>query len=58
MAEKAPKAARRGLFSEYVYFFRTYRMWWLVPVIAVTAILGTVVMLGGSKAALLIYALF
>ena len=37
---------------------RAYRMWWLVPVIAVAAILGTVVVMGGSKAALLIYALF
>lgn len=52
------KAKRRGLLSEYVYFIRTYRMWWLVPVIAVAATLGTVVVMGGSKAALLIYALF
>ncbi len=57
MVEPA-RAKRRGILSEYVYFIRTYRMWWLVPVIAVAAILGTVVVMGGSKAALLIYALF
>jgi hypothetical protein len=48
----------RGFLSEYADFLRKYRMWWLVPVLAVTAILGALVMLGGSKAAPFIYALF
>ena len=56
MADKRVK--RRGLLSEYLYFFRTYKMWWLVPVIGLVAILGTLVVLGGSQAALMIYALF
>ena len=47
-----------SLIGEYVYFLRTYRMWWLLPVFAAMVILGVLVVLGGSKAALLIYALF
>jgi len=58
MPGETMRPRRRGLLAEYLYFFRTYRMWWLVPVILVTGILGTLVVVGGSKAALLIYALF
>ena len=58
MALKTPKRARPGLLAEYVYFLRTYRMWWLVPVFAAITLLGMLVVLGGTKAGLLIYALF
>jgi len=58
MANDRTKIRRRGLISEYVYFIRTYKMWWLVPVLGLVSILGTLVWLGGSQAALLIYALF
>jgi Family of unknown function (DUF5989) len=47
-----------SLIGEYVYFLRTYRMWWLLPVFAAIMTLGVLVILGGTKAALLIYALF
>jgi hypothetical protein len=33
-------------------------MWWLMPVFAAITILGVFVLLGGTNAALLIYALF
>jgi len=52
------RAARPGIWSEYLYFLRQYKMWWLLPVFAVITILGVLVVLGGSKAALFIYALF
>jgi Family of unknown function (DUF5989) len=58
MSPKNGKPARHGLIAEYVYFLRTYRMWWLVPVFAAITILGVLVILGGTKAGLLIYALF
>jgi hypothetical protein len=58
MSPKTTKPARSGLIAEYVYFLRTYRMWWLVPVFAAITILGVLVILGGTKAGLLIYALF
>lgn len=58
MTATPDKPRRAGLISEYVYFFRTYKMWWLLPTIGLIAILGTLVILGGSQAALMIYALF
>jgi hypothetical protein len=58
MSPKSSKPARHGLIAEYVYFLRTYRMWWLMPVFAAITILGVLVILGGTKAGLLIYALF
>ena len=58
MGRRNRKAGRSGNLSEYVYFLRTYRMWWLMPVFAAITILGILVVLGGTKAGLLIYALF
>lgn len=55
---RSARAGRSSLLSEYVYFLRNYRMWWLMPVFAAITILGVLVLLGGTKAALLIYALF
>lgn len=52
------KTARSSILSEYLYFLKTYRMWWLMPVFAAITILGVLVMLGATKAGLLIYALF
>jgi Family of unknown function (DUF5989) len=58
MPSRTGKPARHGLIAEYMYFLRSYRMWWLVPVFAAVTILGVLVVLGGTKAGLLIYALF
>ena len=58
MGKRKGKAGRSSILSEYVYFLRTYRMWWLIPVFAAVTILGLLVILGGTKAGLLIYALF
>ena len=58
MGRRTGKAGRSSILSEYVYFLRTYRMWWLMPVFAAITILGILVVLGGTKAGLLIYALF
>ncbi|HRK61210.1 MAG TPA: DUF5989 family protein [Candidatus Omnitrophota bacterium] len=56
--DKLNKPKRRSLFGEYVYFLKTYKAWWLVPLFLLVALLGVLVMLGGTKAGLLIYALF
>jgi len=58
MSVNRGKPVRHGLIAEYVYFLRMYRMWWLVPVFAAVTLLGLLVVLGGTKAGLLIYALF
>lgn len=55
---KPAKPARSGIWSEYLYFLRHYKMWWLLPVFAVVTVLGVLVVLAGSKGALFIYALF
>jgi hypothetical protein len=52
------RQGRRGLLSEYLYFLKTYKMWWLLPMFAVVALMGAVVLLSGTQGALLIYALF
>lgn len=58
MSSRVGKRRRPGLLSEYVYFFKTYRMWWLLPIIGVVAVLGGLMILSGTKAGLMMYALF
>ncbi len=58
MSGRKSKPPRRGLISEYLYFFRTYKMWWLLPVIVTVVGLGGLVILSGTKGGLMIYALF
>jgi hypothetical protein len=58
MGKGSGKIGRSSILSEYLYFLRTYRMWWLMPVFAAIMIFGILVILGGTKAGLLIYALF
>ena len=58
MGRRKARAGRSSILSEYVYFLRTYRMWWLMPVFVAITLLGILVILGGTKAGLLIYALF
>lgn len=52
------KKNRPGILTEYIYFLKVYKMWWLFPVFMLILVLGLVVLLGGSEVALTIYALF
>lgn len=47
-----------GFLSEYWYFLRHNRKFWLTPVIIVILLLGVLVVLGGTGAAPFIYTLF
>lgn len=58
MRDNSDRPVRRGIVSEYVYFLRRYKMWWLLPTIVLIAALGGLVVLAGGKGALAIYALF
>jgi hypothetical protein len=50
---------RTSWIKESVYYFRTHRAWWLLPLFIVFGLLGTMIVLGGSHtAAVLVYALF
>ena len=48
----------RGLASEFVYFLRHNKKWWLTPILLVLALVGLVVSLGGTAAAPWIYTFF
>ena len=58
MRDDGVRPVRRGIVSEYFYFLRRYKMWWLAPVGLAIAALGVFVAVSGTKGALLIYALF
>ena len=48
----------RGLVMEFLAFLRRDKKWWLVPVVALLLLFGTLIMIGGSTLAPFIYALF
>ncbi len=58
MGSRKTKRSGHSLLGEYLYFLRMYKMWWLAPLFVLVAALGVFVMAAGSKAALMIYALF
>ena len=58
ITNRTPNRSRRGIWSEYLYFLRHHKMWWLLPVFSIITVLGFLVVFAGSKGALLIYALF
>jgi hypothetical protein len=47
-----------SLVQEFLVFLVEYRNWWLLPILAVLALLGLFVVLGGTGAAPFIYTLF
>jgi hypothetical protein len=47
-----------GFLSEFWYFMRHNKKWWLTPIIAIMLLLGLLIVLAGSGAAPLIYTLF
>lgn len=54
--EAAGKPA--GFLAEYWSFLRHSRKWWMIPALLVLALLGVLVILGGTGAAPFIYTLF
>ena len=47
-----------SLVSEFVYFLRENKAWWLVPILVALGLIGMAAFLGGSGAAPFIYTLF
>jgi hypothetical protein len=56
--QTARGAKPTGLASEFWHFLRQNKKWWLLPIILVMVILGTVVFLSSTGAAPFIYTLF
>ena len=54
----AAEGRRTGVVSEFVYFLKTSKKWWLLPVIVMLMALGLLVFLSGTAAAPFIYTLF
>ena len=47
-----------GLASEFFYFLRHNKKWWLTPILLILAVVGLIVSLGGTAAAPWIYTFF
>jgi hypothetical protein len=56
--QQASKEARSSLAGEFWYFLKQNKKWWLTPIILSLALLGALVILGGSGVAPFIYTLF
>ncbi len=49
---------RTGFFSEFWYFLRNNKRWWLTPIVLILLLVGVLVLIGSSAAGPLIYPLF
>ena len=47
-----------GLLSEFVYFLKTSKKWWLIPIVVILVGFGVLVFLSSTAAAPFIYTLF
>ncbi|HOC16663.1 MAG TPA: DUF5989 family protein [Vicinamibacterales bacterium] len=56
--EKAAAAPRASLAAELWQFLAHNKKWWLLPIVIVFALLGALMLLGGTAAAPFIYTLF
>jgi uncharacterized protein DUF5989 len=54
----AASSRQGGVFGDFWHLLRSSRKWWLLPVIALLMIFGTLMLLGGTAAAPFIYTLF
>ena len=56
--QAAEEGTRTGLASEFVYFLKTSKKWWLLPIIVMVVVFGLFVFISGTAAAPFIYTLF
>ena len=56
--EAATKRQRAGFVAEFLYFLKTSKKWWLLPIVVVLVVFGVLVFLSGTAAAPFIYTLF
>ena len=54
----AGEQQRTGMVSEFLYFLKTSKKWWLLPIIVVLVGFGVLLLLSGTAAAPFIYTLF
>ena len=49
---------RSGMLSEFLYFLKTSKKWWLLPIVVILVGFGVLVFLSSTAAAPFIYTLF
>ena len=56
--QRAAEGPRTTLISEFTYFLREHKKWWLLPILIAFGVLGLLAALSGSGAAPFIYTVF
>ncbi len=56
--ESQATGKRPGLIAEFIEFLGQNKKWWLLPILVVILLLGTLVLLSGTAVAPFIYTLF
>ena len=56
--ERAEKTRSSGPLAEFAYFLRRSRKWWMAPIIGMLLLVGVLLVMAGTAAGPLIYALF
>ena len=49
---------KTGMVSEFLYFLKTSKKWWLLPIVVILVAFGILVFLSSTAAAPFIYTLF
>ena len=56
--KNAAEQKQAGMVSEFLYFLKTSKKWWLLPIIVILVGFGVLVFLSSTAAAPFIYTLF
>jgi hypothetical protein len=56
--QEQSRGKRQGFLSEFWGFLKNNKKWWMLPMLLVVLVLGTLVLLGGTPLAPFIYTLF
>jgi hypothetical protein len=54
----ASEKQQTGMLSEFMYFLKTSKKWWLLPIVVILVGFGVLVFLSSTAAAPFIYTLF
>ena len=53
--EEAGRQRRVSIISEFLYFLRTSKKWWLLPILIIFVLIGLFVLIAGTPVGLWIY---
>lgn len=58
LREQVEQKRSSGPLAEFAYFLRRSRKWWMAPIIGMLLLVGVLLVMAGTAAGPLIYALF